>query len=197
MDSAPQQADMSRAGLAGAKSVAKHTILANPKATAWLIAILVVAIVVVSYMLYKRKKEGYTTNYMTGSNQNQAIATGGSILDHTGAVDGRTARMITWTDINGVSHTAAEAQSAPFDSQGRLVGKSVGDLADLRVGGVMGDDVNSVTNFTDILATGESISAMDAKIGSMCAPASSRAAEDLQAQHALNGGLSGGARTPQ
>ena len=53
---APNTADPSRAGLAGARGVMKHTILSNPRGVAVLFAVLVIVIVVLAYMLWKEKK---------------------------------------------------------------------------------------------------------------------------------------------
>lgn len=98
LPAAPQVADPSRAGISGARKVIKHTILSNPKETAWLIAILVFIIVVLGYMLWKAKKgtkdsltalnssmSSGTSNYQTGSNNGLSFlgsyAAGGHLDD--------------------------------------------------------------------------------------------------------------------
>lgn len=71
------QYDPSRAGITGARKLVKHTILGNPKITAYLLAALVLAILVLAYLLYKSKKDHFAPrsagvsavpNYVTGSN---------------------------------------------------------------------------------------------------------------------------------
>ena len=195
MDAAPQSVDMSRAGWAGARSVAKHTIMANPKATAWLIAALVVVILVLAVMLRMRKEgfgNGYTTNFHTGGNQNQAMAMGGSILDHTGAT--ASVNPDSYILRGGMQGTSDFAQGPHTNAM--KPARIPGSKDDVRSIGLLGMDTNSARAYTDLLGSDMDTQAIDAKLGSMCSGPTSNAMSEHHAHKALNGGLSGGAATP-
>lgn len=188
--SAPDAAIPDLSGASGARKVVKHTILSNPKMTAYLLGALVVAIVVLAYFLWRCKKSGkdkfasrsagvhQVSNFQTGGNQAQ--------WSH-----GEQSGPISIPDAGLASSTVSEGS---FQIDHASVPKSAEDLL---YAGLMGGDPSSVAGMTSILGSGDSVSALDQKIGSMCSSASSQAQSELAGHAALNGGLSGGHPTPQ
>lgn len=167
----PQAADPSRAGLAGAKGMVKHTILANPKETGLLLGVLVLVIIVLVFMLYKAKKAAKdekdsfvrsqgvhaVTNFHTGGNQAQ--------WGHTqlsGAISAPEGGYTAWA-------------REPAGTQSIHLGPDADNRSLLASAGLSMDTTSGL-----------------APLGSSCSPASQRAAEDLAAHHMLNGGESSG-----
>jgi hypothetical protein len=171
-------------GPAGARKVLRHTILSNPKATAWLMAALVLAVAVLAVLYMRARKSAkdsfqarsagihQVSNSMTGGNQ--------AMWSH-----GEQTGPLSVPDGNFTSKTVQDS------------GRDPSSAADLVGSGLFGSDTGTVANMTAILDSGASTSAMDQKIGSLCSSASSRAQAELAGHAAANGGLSGGAPTPQ